>query len=114
MDVRASILSEVHGPWHTETIEIDDPHAYEVRVKMAFSGLCHSDLHLQTGALSQSTVALEMISGHSTMFPIIGGHEGSGVVESVGEGVTSVKVGAHMTPPGTIKLECGHCPPKSA
>ena len=107
MDVRASILSEVHGPWHTETVEIDDPHAYEVRVKMAFSGLCHSDLHLQTGALAQSTVALEMISGRPTMFPIIGGHEGSGVVDSVGEGVTSVKVGDHVAT--SFIPSCGKC-----
>jgi S-(hydroxymethyl)glutathione dehydrogenase/alcohol dehydrogenase len=107
MDVRASILSEVHGPWHTETIEIDDPHPYEVRVKMAFSGMCHSDLHLQTGALSQSPVALEMISGRPTMFPIIGGHEGSGVVDSIGEGVTSVKVGDHVAT--SFIPSCGKC-----
>ena len=38
MDVRASIVSELNGPWHTETIEIDEPHANEVTVKVAFSG----------------------------------------------------------------------------
>jgi Zn-dependent alcohol dehydrogenase len=107
MDVRASILSEVHGPWHTETIEIDDPHPYEVRVKMAYSGMCHSDLHLQTGALAQAPVALEMISGRPTMFPIIGGHEGSGVVDAVGEGVTSVKVGDHVAT--SFIPSCGKC-----
>ena len=69
MDVRASILSEVHGPWHTETIEIDDPHAHEVRVKMAFAGMCHSDVHLQTGALAQAPVVLEMISGRPIDVP---------------------------------------------
>ncbi len=107
MDVRASILSEVQGPWHAETIEIDEPHAFEVKVKMAFSGMCHSDLHLQTGALSQSPIALEMISGRATMFPIIGGHEGSGVVESVGEGVTSVKPGDHIAT--SFIPSCGKC-----
>jgi len=91
MDVRASIVSELNGPWHTETIEIDEPHANEVRVKVAFSGLCHSDEHLRTGALGNAPEVLEMISGRPSMYPIIGGHEGSGVVDAVGEGVTSVK-----------------------
>ena len=107
MKVRASILTEVMGPWHAEDIEIDDPHPYEVRVKMAFAGLCHSDEHLRTGALAQAPMALEMISGRDTMFPVIGGHEGSGVVEAVGEGVTSVKVGDHVAT--SFIPSCGTC-----
>src|ERR1700689_572697 len=107
MDVRASILREVHGPWHTETIEIDDPHAYEVRVKMAFSGLCHSDLHLQTGALAQAPVALEFLSGRPSMFPIIGGHEGSGVAGWGRGGGTSGTVGDHVAT--SFIPSCGKC-----
>ena len=107
MHVKAAILTELHGPWHTEQIEIDEPHAFEVKVKMAYSGMCHSDEHLRTGALSQSPVALEMISGRDTMFPIIGGHEGSGTVESVGDGVTSVKVGDHVAT--SFIPSCGRC-----
>ncbi len=107
MHVKAAILSEVHGPWHTEVIEIDEPHAFEVKVKMAFSGLCHSDEHLRTGDLSQDPAVLELISGRGTMFPIIGGHEGSGIVESVGEGVTSVKPGDHVAT--SFIPSCGKC-----
>src|SRR6202142_3180786 len=107
MDVKASILSELDVPWHTETVEIDDPHPYEVRVKVAFSGLCHSDRHLQTGSLAQSPDALAMISGRPTMFPIIGGHEGSGVVDAVGDGVTSVKPGDHVAT--SFIPSCGKC-----
>ena len=80
---------KLNGPWHTETIEIDEPHAHEVKVKMAFAGLCHSDEHLRNGDIGTDPPrSLEMISGRDSMFPSIGGHEGSGVVESVGEGVT--------------------------
>jgi NDMA-dependent alcohol dehydrogenase len=107
MQVKAALLSEVHGPWHTEVIEIDEPHAFEVKVKMAFSGLCHSDEHLRTGDLSQDPAVLELISGRGTMFPIIGGHEGSGIVESVGEGVTSVKPGDHVAT--SFIPSCGKC-----
>ncbi len=107
MQVKASILTEVHGPWHAEIVEIDEPHAFEVKVKMAFSGLCHSDEHLRTGDLSQDPGVLELVSGRPTMFPIIGGHEGSGVVESVGEGVTSVKPGDHVAT--SFIPSCGKC-----
>jgi S-(hydroxymethyl)glutathione dehydrogenase/alcohol dehydrogenase len=107
MDVKASIVSELNGPWHTETVEIDEPHAYEVRVKVAFSGLCHSDEHLRTGALGNDPAVLEMISGRTSMYPIIGGHEGSGIVDVVGEGVTSVKPGDHVAT--SFIPSCGKC-----
>ncbi len=86
MQVRASIATEVHGPWHTETIEIDEPHANEVKVKMAFAGMCHSDEHLRTGSMVPEASLLQLLSGRDQLFPVIGGHEGSGIVESVGDG----------------------------
>jgi len=96
MQVKASIVSELQGKWHTETIEIDEPHASEVKVKMAFAGLCHSDEHVRTGDMVPDGAVLEMLSGRSSIYPFIGGHEGAGVVESVGPDVTSLKAGDHV------------------
>ncbi|MHB8826680.1 MAG: alcohol dehydrogenase, partial [Acidimicrobiales bacterium] len=62
MKVKAAVVSELNGPWRTETIDIDEPHAFEVKVKMAFSGMCHSDEHLRTGDMAQDPMVLEMIS----------------------------------------------------
>ncbi|HVB51852.1 MAG TPA: NDMA-dependent alcohol dehydrogenase [Acidimicrobiales bacterium] len=107
MQVKASVVSEVHGKWRTETIEIDDPHANEVKVKMAFAGMCHSDEHLRTGDMVPDATVIEFLSGRSSMFPIIGGHEGSGVVESVGPNVTSLKPGDHVAV--SFIPSCGKC-----
>ena len=107
MRVRAAIVSELNGPWRTEDIEIDDPHAGEVVVKMAFAGLCHSDEHLRTGDISQDPAILQLLSGRDTMFPIIGGHEGSGIVETVGEGVTTFAPGDHVAV--SFVPSCGRC-----
>ena len=107
MRVRAAVVSELNGPWRTEEIEIDEPHAGEVTVKMAFAGLCHSDEHLRTGDISQDPAVLELLSGRDTMFPIIGGHEGSGVVEAVGENVTTFAPGDHVAV--SFVPSCGRC-----
>ena len=107
MQVKAAIVSELNGPWHTELIEIDEPHSNEVKVKMAFSGMCHSDEHLRTGDISQDPAVLEFLSGRDTMFPIIGGHEGSGIVESVGPNVTALKPGDHVAV--SFVPSCGKC-----
>ncbi len=107
MKVKASVVTELNGPWHTETIDIDEPHAHEVRVKMAFSGLCHSDEHLRTGDMAQDPAILEIISGRDSMFPIIGGHEGSGIVEAVGDEVTAFKPGDHVAV--SFVPSCGRC-----
>jgi S-(hydroxymethyl)glutathione dehydrogenase/alcohol dehydrogenase len=107
MQVKAAIVSELHGKWHTETIEIDEPHANEVKVKMAFAGMCHSDEHIRTGDLVPDASMLEMLSGRSSMYPIIGGHEGAGVVESVGPDVTSLKPGDHVAV--SFVPSCGRC-----
>ncbi len=107
MRVRAAVVGELNGPWRTEEIEIDEPHAGEVTVKMAFAGLCHSDEHLRTGDISQDPAILELLSGRDTMFPIIGGHEGSGIVEAVGEGVTTFAPGDHVAV--SFVPSCGRC-----
>ncbi len=108
MDVRASVITGLMEPWRTETIQIDDPKTGEVRVKMAFSGMCHSDEHLRTGDISADPMVLEILSGKPSMFPIVGGHEGSGVVEAVGPGVTGFKEGDHVAV--SFVPSCGKCP----
>lgn len=99
MRTRAAILHEVNAPWSVEEIELDPPKAGEVLVKLVASGMCHSDEHLVTGDLAGATPPL----------PIIGGHEGAGVVMEVGEGVTWLQPGDHVVF-GFIPA-CGRCGP---
>jgi NDMA-dependent alcohol dehydrogenase len=95
MKTKAAVLWEVGKDWSVEEIELDPPKQGEVLVKLAASGMCHSDEHLVTGDLPFA-------------LPIIGGHEGAGVVQEVGEGVTWLKPGDHVVF-GFIP-SCGRCP----
>jgi S-(hydroxymethyl)glutathione dehydrogenase/alcohol dehydrogenase len=94
MKTRAAVLWEIGKDWSVEEVDLDDPQAGEVRVKLASSGLCHSDEHLLTGDLPSP-------------IPIVGGHEGAGIVEAVGPGVTALKEGDHVVL-GFIP-SCGRC-----
>ncbi len=94
MKTKAAILWEVNTPWSVEEIELDPPGPGEVLVKIAASGMCHSDEHLVTGDLPFG-------------LPIIGGHEGAGVVQDVGEGVSWLAPGDHVVF-GFIP-SCGRC-----
>jgi S-(hydroxymethyl)glutathione dehydrogenase/alcohol dehydrogenase len=94
----AAILWERHTPWSVEEIELDPPKAGEVLVKLAASGMCHSDEHLVTGDLQ----------GVTADPPCIGGHEGAGVVMEVGPNVTSVQPGDHVV--FGFLPACGKCP----
>jgi NDMA-dependent alcohol dehydrogenase len=107
MRVKASIVSELNGPWHSEDVEIDEPHANEVKVKMAFAGMCHSDEHVRNGDMMPDPAITEMLIGRKEIYPVIGGHEGSGIVESVGPNVTSVAVGDHVAV--SFIPSCGRC-----
>lgn len=107
MKVTASVVTEQNGPWRTDVIDIDEPHANEVKVKMAFAGLCHSDEHLRTGDMAPEASLLELLSGRGSMYPMVGGHEGSGVVESVGANVTSLRPGDHVAT--SFIPSCGRC-----
>ncbi|KAJ3343522.1 hypothetical protein HDU93_008181 [Gonapodya sp. JEL0774] len=78
-----------------EDVQVDPPKAGEVRVKILATGVCHTDAYTLSGADPEG------------VFPCILGHEGGGVVESVGEGVTSVKPGDHVVPLYTP--ECREC-----
>jgi S-(hydroxymethyl)glutathione dehydrogenase/alcohol dehydrogenase len=81
--VRAAVVHEVGAPFVVEDIELSPVGPGDVRVRMAASGVCHSDLSVQQGAIP-------------FMFPTVLGHEGAGVVEEVGEGVTRVAPGDHV------------------
>src|ERR1700729_3531879 len=104
--VRAAVCTGLNEPWKTEEIEIDPPGNREVRVKMVWSGMCHSDEHLRTGDISQTPEVLELM-GVKSMFPVVGGHEGSGIVTEVGTNVTQVAQGDHVAV--SFIPSCGTC-----
>uniref|UniRef100_A0A803TL90 alcohol dehydrogenase n=1 Tax=Anolis carolinensis TaxID=28377 RepID=A0A803TL90_ANOCA len=93
---KAAVIWEPKTPFSIVEIEVAPPKAHEVRIKILASGICRSDDHVLSGALKVT-------------FPIILGHEAAGVVESVGEGVTSVKTGDKVIP--TFVPQCGECSP---
>jgi len=84
--------------WSVEEIDLDPPRHGEVLVRVVTAGLCHSDDHIVTGDSPMPT-------------PMIGGHEGSGVVEQVGPGVTSLVPGDHVVL--AFLPSCGRCVPCS-
>lgn len=81
--MRAAVLYEFNTPLVVEELELDPPKAGEVLVRMAASGVCHSDLHVVQGI-------------HPTALPVVLGHEGAGVVEEVGPGVADLAAGDHV------------------
>jgi S-(hydroxymethyl)glutathione dehydrogenase/alcohol dehydrogenase len=80
MKIKAAILHEVNTPFSVETLDLDAPREGEVLVKVAATGVCRSDLHLKTGTTQHP-------------LPVVVGHEGAGVVDAVGPGVTRVRPG---------------------
>ena len=106
MKSRAAILHDVGGPWSVEEFELDPPKAGEVLVKMAAAGLCHSDDHILKGDMAAPNEVLRAM-GLPTMFPTVGGHEGSGIVREVGDGVTDFEPGDHVVT--SFVAVCGQC-----
>ncbi len=106
MKSRAAILHDVGGPWSVEDFELDAPRAGEVLVEMAAAGMCHSDDHILKGDMSAPNEMLRSL-GLPTMCPMIGGHEGSGVVREVGDGVTEFVPGDHVVM--SFVAVCGQC-----
>ena len=106
MKSRAAILHDVGGPWSVEDFELDSPKAGEVLVEMAAAGLCHSDEHILNGDMSASNEVMAAF-GLPSMFPMIGGHEGAGVVLEVGGGVTDFEPGDHVVM--SFVAVCGQC-----
>ena len=90
----AAVLHQAGQRLSIEQVEVQPPRRGEVRVRMKTAGVCHSDLHVMKGDLAMP-------------LPIILGHEGAGVIESIGEGVSSVAVGDHVIP--IWRASCGQC-----
>jgi NDMA-dependent alcohol dehydrogenase len=94
MKTEAAVLWGLNQPWSVEEVELDGPSEGEVLVRLASSGLCHSDEHLVTGDIP-------------IPFPVVGGHEGAGVVEEVGPNVREVAPGDHVVL--SFLPSCGRC-----
>jgi len=95
---RAAVAWAAKEPLAMEEIEVDPPKAGEVRIKIEFTGVCHTDAYT--------------LGGHDPegLFPVVLGHEGAGIVESVGEGVTSVVPGDKVIPCYIPQCyECEYC-----
>ncbi|MFD4368226.1 NDMA-dependent alcohol dehydrogenase [Rhodococcus sp. NPDC058521] len=100
MKTKGAILWGLDEPWSVEDIEIGDPRTGEVQIRMEAAGMCHSDHHLVTGATPMPS------------FPVMGGHEGSGVITAVGPEVHDLEVGDHVVL--SFIPACGRCPACSA
>jgi len=97
---KAAVALAPKQPLSIETITVDPPRAGEVRVKVIANALCHTDVYTWEG------------SDPEGLFPCILGHEAGAIVESVGEGVTSVRVGDHVVPcytPQCNEPDCIFC-----
>jgi NDMA-dependent alcohol dehydrogenase len=92
---RVSLIRKAPGTYETATVELDDPRQGEVTVKLAASGLCHSDDHVATGDVPVA------------IYPYVGGHEGAGVVTAVGPNTPGYDVGDHVV--FSFLPACGHC-----
>ncbi len=95
MKTKAAVAWEANKPLSIEEVDLAAPKAGEVLVRIVATGVCHTDAFTLSGADPEG------------LFPVIMGHEGGGVVEEIGPGVTSVKPGDHVIPLYTP--ECGTC-----
>jgi alcohol dehydrogenase (nicotinoprotein) len=92
---RAAVIRAPGQPWEIAEVTYDDPRAHEVVVRLRAAGLCHSDDHLRSGDTPMR-------------YPMVGGHEGAGIVVAVGPGVERLTVGDRVV--STFLPVCGVCP----
>ena len=93
---QAVLLNEAGRDAEVEEVTIDDPGPGEVLVKLAASGVCHTDLTVKN------------LNGNGMAFPIVLGHEGAGYVEAMGEGVSGLEIGDPVVL--AYRAPCGLCP----
>ncbi|MFT7597394.1 MAG: aryl-alcohol dehydrogenase [Acidimicrobiales bacterium] len=93
MKTTAAVLHQADGVFTLEQVEIEEPRAGEVRVKLVATGMCHTDLSMRE-------------AHRPTPYPVVLGHEGSGHIEAVGPGVTGLSVGQPVV---LSYVSCGHC-----
>jgi S-(hydroxymethyl)glutathione dehydrogenase/alcohol dehydrogenase len=96
MKTKGALVWSLDQPWSIEEIDIGDPRKGEVKVALEAAGLCHSDHHLLTGDIPTAA------------YPILGGHEGAGIITEVGPGVDGLAVGDHIVL--SFIPACGKCP----
>ncbi|KAL2497133.1 Alcohol dehydrogenase class-P [Abeliophyllum distichum] len=95
---KAAVAWEAGKPLVMEEVEVAPPQKMEVRLKILFTSLCHTDVYFWEA------------KGQTPLFPRIFGHEAGGIVESIGEGVTDLQPGDHVLPVFTGECkECRHC-----
>jgi Zn-dependent alcohol dehydrogenase len=92
--MKAAVCYEFNAPLRIEEVTLDEPQAGEVRVKLAATAVCHSDVSILRGIWGPQ-------------LPVIVGHEAAGVVDAVGEGVTGAKPGDHVVV--SLIRSCGRC-----
>jgi S-(hydroxymethyl)glutathione dehydrogenase / alcohol dehydrogenase len=95
MKIRAAVLEEFGAPLEVQEVDLEEPRAGEVLLRLEACGVCHTDLYTASGADP---------SGYS---PTVLGHEGAGVVERVGDGVRLVEPGDHVVT--LFSPQCGEC-----
>jgi S-(hydroxymethyl)glutathione dehydrogenase/alcohol dehydrogenase len=92
--MKAAVLYEAGSPLKIEDVTLDEPQENEVLIKLEATGVCHTDLHFMKGEMP-------------TPVPVVPGHEGAGVVEKVGPGVTTLQPGDHVIL--MVAFNCGKC-----
>ncbi|CAI2373284.1 unnamed protein product [Moneuplotes crassus] len=92
---KAAVCEEAGEDLVVKEVTVDPPEVGEVRVKIFYTGVCHTDEYFRSGM------------DDLKIFPTIYGHEGAGIVESIGEGVTSVEIGDHVIP--SYCPQCREC-----
>ena len=95
MKTKTAIMRQSPGEWEIVEVDLAEPRQGELLIKMAASGLCHSDDHLATGDLPAG------------IYPMAGGHEGAGVVEAIGPNTPGYEVGDHIVT--SFLPGCGRC-----
>ena len=94
MKSTAAVLFDSPGRYEVHEVDLDPPKEHEVLVRMVASGLCHSDVHY-------------LVGDQATPLPMCPGHEGAGIVEDVGPGVTGLAPGDHVV--ASFIPSCGRC-----